>query len=43
MMDRREFIKNLGLTGTGTVLAGSPWLSHVCYMDSGVCSGYLFI
>ena len=27
MMDRREFIKNLGLTGTCTVLAGSPWLS----------------
>ena len=27
MMDRREFLKNLGMLSTGAVLLSSPWLS----------------
>lgn len=27
LIDRREFLKNLGLTGTGLALAATPWLS----------------
>lgn len=27
MLTRREFIKNIGLTGTGVLLASTPWLS----------------
>ena len=32
-MDRRHFLKNLGLMGTGVLAATSPWLSTFASVD----------
>ena len=36
-INRRDFLKNMGLLGTGVVLAASPWLSAFADVDNTIC------